>query len=99
MTIGEIGNLRSVEAATGAFAGATVSKGGAAGVNQLMQAAGIGNSGQGEFAARIPGRAWILYKCIPTKYKAGSDFDASSGDISIQECELQPHDICELSIG
>lgn len=99
MTIGEMSNLKGVEAATGAFAGATVSKGAAAGVNQLMQAAGIGNSGQGEFAARIPGRAWIFYKCIPTKYKAGTDFDATSGDVSIQECEFQPHDCCELSIG
>ena len=42
-----------------------------------------------EFAARIPAKAYLLYGCIPSRYKAGSDFDATSGDVSIQELELQ----------
>jgi hypothetical protein len=45
-----------------------------------------------EFAQRIPARAFILYGCIPKRYKSGSDFDASSGDISIAELEIE----CEM---
>lgn len=42
-----------------------------------------------EFAARIPARIFVLYGCIPRRYKSGSDFDAKSGDISIQELDIE----------
>jgi phage tail-like protein len=51
-----------------------------------------------EFAARIPARAYILYGCIPSRYKAGSDFDATAGDISIQELELQVEMMEQISL-
>lgn len=51
-----------------------------------------------EFAARIPARAYILYGCIPSRYKAGSDFDATSGDMSIQELELQVEMMEQISL-
>lgn len=51
-----------------------------------------------EFAARIPARAYILYGCIPSRYKAGSDFDASSGDMSIQELELQVEMVEQIAL-
>jgi hypothetical protein len=55
------------------------------GLNALM-------GGGFEFAQRVPARAFILYGCIPKRYKTGSDFDASSGDISIAELEIE----CEM---
>ena len=48
---------------------------------------------------RIPARAWCLTACLPGRYKAGSDFDASSSDVSIQELEVQPEHIDEMTIG
>ena len=51
-----------------------------------------------EFAARIPARAYILYGCVPSRYKAGSDFDAMAGDISIQELELQVEMMEQISL-
>ena len=47
----------------------------------------------------VPGRAWVLWDCIPTRYKAGSDFDANSADVSIMELELQPHAVEEIVLG
>lgn len=47
---------------------------------------------------RTPGRAWILYDCLPGRYKAGSDFDAASSDVSIAELEVQPESIAEVTI-
>lgn len=49
--------------------------------------------------SRIPGRAWVLYDCIPTRYKAGTDFDANSSDVSIQELEVQPEHVIEVTTG
>jgi phage tail-like protein len=48
---------------------------------------------------RIPGRVWMLHDCIPTRYKAGGDFDASTGAVSIQELEIQPEHIVEVTVG
>lgn len=66
----------------------------------LRQAAGdIGPEiGVTSLVERVPGRAWILYDCIPTRYKAGSDFDASSSEVAIQELEVQPEHIVELTV-
>jgi len=51
-----------------------------------------------EFAARIPARAYMLYGCVPSRYKAGSDFDATSGDVSIQELEIQVEMVDQISL-
>lgn len=48
---------------------------------------------------RLPGRAWYLAACLPSRYKSGSDLDASTGDVSIQELEVQPEHVNELTIG
>lgn len=60
----------------------------------------LGNIGYGpmEFTPRIPAKAWMLYDCIPTRFKSGSDFDAKSGEISIAELEIQPEKIDEISL-
>jgi hypothetical protein len=51
-----------------------------------------------EFAARIPARAYMLYGCVPSRYKAGSDFDATAGDMSIQELEVQVEMVDQISL-
>lgn len=63
-------------------------------------AAGLGAAGMApfQFAARVPARLFILYNCIPKRYKAGSDFEATSSDISIQELELEMEGFEQVSI-
>jgi len=99
VSAGELKGSHLGWSAAAGLATAGIAKGAGAGLEMFMQAVGIGGAGVGEMAPRIPGRAWILHKCLPTRYKAGSDFDAMSGDVSIQELELQPHKITELSLG
>lgn len=42
-----------------------------------------------EFASRIPAKIYILYGCVPSRYKLDGDFDARSGEVSLQELEMQ----------
>jgi phage tail-like protein len=49
-----------------------------------------------EGVVSVPGRLWMLWKCLPVMYKSGSDFDAKSGDISIMEIEIKPRAIEEI---
>lgn len=51
-------------------------------------AIGTGGFGPIEFAARLPAKAWMLYGCMPVRYKPGSDLDANSGAISIAEMDV-----------
>jgi phage tail-like protein len=51
-----------------------------------------------EVAQFVPGRAWLLWDCIPTRYKAGSDLDATSGEVSIMELDVQPHAVTEFCL-
>ena len=51
-----------------------------------------------EFSPKIPAKAWMLHDCIPVRYKTGSDFDASSGDVSIAEIEFQPEMFEEINL-
>jgi hypothetical protein len=76
-------------------------------------AAGIAGAGIGATAAaidaatgapysqaiRLPARAWLLQGCLPTRYKAGTDFDASSGDVSVMELELTIEGFQEFALG
>ena len=93
--------------ATGALATATVfgaNAGGSAGgavVNLAAQAA-VGallvKLGPAEVAPRIPGRAWMLYDALPVRYKAGSDFDATSSAVSIQELDIAYESFDQISL-
>ena len=47
---------------------------------------------------RLPARGWFLSGCVPTRYKAGGDFDAASSDVAIQELEVQPEYVEEMTI-
>lgn len=52
-----------------------------------------------EFVRRIPGRAWLLSACRPSGYKAASDFDGLSQDISIATLTLEYEELTEISLG
>ena len=47
---------------------------------------------------RLFGKAYVLYNCLVTSYNAGSDFDATSGEVSIAELEIQPEYFSEVSL-
>lgn len=78
-TAGAVGALEGSGAAFLASAGTLTAAGTA------LAAAGIGPF---ELAQRVPARSWLLKGCIPTRYKATSDFDALSGAVGIAELEL-----------
>lgn len=80
-------------AAFGAGGGIALAAGVAAGASSII---GLGPFA---FAMRIPARAWLLHNCLPTRYKSGSDFDASNAQISLQELEVMPEHIEEFSLG
>lgn len=46
----------------------------------------------------LPGRAILLWNAIPTRFKAGSDFDATSGAVSLDELEVQPESISVFTL-
>lgn len=46
----------------------------------------------------LPGKAWLLWNAIPTRYKAGSDFDATSGEVSVSELELNIDAFSEFTL-
>lgn len=48
---------------------------------------------------RIPGRAWYLKRCRPFSYKPGTDFDATSGEVSLATLEVAPEEFEEISLG
>lgn len=82
--------LLATEAAFGSPLGGVIQGG--------LLAANISAGQPFEFAPRIPGRAWMLYGCLPTRYRSGSDFDASSSEVSIQEIELAVERFDEISL-
>lgn len=51
-----------------------------------------------EAAQFLPGKAWLLWGSIPTRYKAASDFDATSGAVSIGEIEVQAEGLVEMTL-
>jgi len=52
-----------------------------------------------EDGIRIPGRAWYLKNCRPFSYKPGSDFDATSGEVSLATLEIGLEEFEEFSLG
>lgn len=74
----------------------TLSIPGAGGGGNLFSQAAFGNI---EFAKRLPGRAWIFYKCRPASYRPGTDFDAMAQDVSIASLEVDMEEFTEISLG
>lgn len=58
----------------------------------------LSHFGPFEFVARLPAKAWILHNCIPVRYKAGTDFEGSNHNISIQELEIAVEIIEEIAL-
>ena len=48
---------------------------------------------------RLPARAWMLSRCRPVMWKPGTDFDATSGEISLAILEIKPEEVDEFSFG
>lgn len=92
--------LRTAAVLGAGVAGVLLSGGLAGGATLAAGAAAQGfGIGPFQFATRIPARAWLLHNCIPVRYRPGNDFDASSGQVSIQELEVQPEYVEEFSLG
>lgn len=53
----------------------------------------------GDIAVRLPGKAWLLKDCAPSRYKVGSDFTASGGQISLQSLDLKFEEFIEFNVG
>lgn len=51
-----------------------------------------------EFAARLPAKAWMLYGCLPVRYKASGDFNATDSAVSVQQLEIAIEGIEEISL-
>lgn len=49
-------------------------------------------------AIRVPGRAFLLTGCLPTRYIAGQGFDAKDGEITVASIEIQPTSVIEFSL-
>lgn len=71
-------------------AGVTAIAGGLATLTQGMIDVGI---------TSIPGKVYMLFDCLPTRYKPGSDFVASETAVSIEEMDINYHRFEEFSIG
>lgn len=97
------GSNVGVTAVTGTLVGSASSiqngfmTGAAAGISAGLQVA-WGALNPQQFGVKVPARAFLLRNCVPTRYKTGSDFDASSGQVSIQELEVQPEIIEEIAL-
>lgn len=80
--------------------GTAAAIGGAAALAGSLTASALGSPlGPFEVAPRVPAKAWVLYGCVPARYKAAGDFDASDGGISLQELEIAVESWDELSLG
>lgn len=87
-------------ASAGVLAGAAASRNSAAALGALVSAAGVAASPVGPFStfAKLPARAWLLTGCLPVRYKPGSDFDASSGEVSVAELDVAVEGLEEISL-
>jgi len=96
----KIAGAAAIGAITGILAGGSVTGVAAsAATGAALGGAAFIGLGPFAFATRIPARAWLLHDCLPVRYKAGSDFDASTAAVSLQELEVQPEMIEEFSLG
>lgn len=52
-----------------------------------------------DLISRVPARAWMMYGCLPVDYRAASDFNAATSEVSLASLTLQPQKIIEFSTG
>lgn len=46
----------------------------------------------------VPGKVYMLFDALPTRYKPASDFDATSSEVSFEELDLEYHRFEEFSL-
>jgi hypothetical protein len=63
-------------------------------LSSVVEGVGIGNLE----TLRGFGKGYILWDCLPTRYKAGSDLEGNSGDVSLAELDIQPYYFTEFSL-
>jgi hypothetical protein len=81
---------RTLITSTGVTAGSGILSGASTGGLVTALGAGFGLFGLNfEFAPRVPAKVYMLYGCLPSRYKLDSDLDATSANVSIQELEMQ----------
>jgi phage tail-like protein len=69
------------------------------GVSAGLSAGGfLGFSALSGWAVRIPAKAWLLYDCIPARYKVGTGFDAASPEVSIAELDIEMESFEEIGL-
>jgi phage tail-like protein len=84
---------------TTALAAAAASDlGGSSAQAAVLAGLAVSPLGPFELYPKVPARAWLLRGCLPTRYKVGSDFDATSGQVSIMELDVQPEQVEEISL-
>lgn len=97
--IGTFLNAAAVSGPTAAFGGAFGAKLGFEIATALIGAFTDANkTAQAMAYERVTARAWVLDGVIPVRYKTGTDYDASSPAVSLQELDLVYEGIKELSI-
>lgn len=60
--------------------------------------AGLDVGGPISEVIRPPGRAWILWDCVPIRYSSG-ELDASTGQVVMHELEVQPGAVTQVDLG
>ena len=50
------------------------------------------------YALNMPGRAWVLWGCVPVRYRSSSDFDATDAAVSLMELELEVYSFAEIAL-
>jgi len=68
------------------------------GVNTEIDGVAQAIAGPAAEVIRPPGRAWVLWNCVPTRYGSG-ELDASSGQVVIHEVEVQPGAVTQVDLG
>lgn len=82
MEIMKIGNIKEKALATTLLPAAGITAASSAAISLLSQ---------GTFDLNllgIPGRAYMLFDCLPVRFKAAGDFDANATTVSIEELEI-----------
>lgn len=90
--------LTAVTGVAASLAGGGVGLSTALNVGGAAAVGALGGIGPVEFAARVPAKAWMLYNCVPSRYKAGSDLDAAAGDVSINQLDIEVEYFDEIGL-
>ena len=89
----------AANAVLGAAAGASTGGLAGAGIGAVSSGSSLAFQSFTDVVQRVPGRAWMLMNCLPTRYKAATDFDALGSEISLMELTIKPQIVTELNTG